>query len=175
MADLQPPFDPGRDHARGGGPAPVTLLVYGDYECPYTRMAYRAVQQVEGRLGDGLRFAFRHFPLVQIHPHAEPAAEAAEAAAAQGRFWAMHDLLFHRQKALEPADLRAYAGEVGLDLARYDAELAARAHADRVLADLRSGLQNGVRGTPTLFVDGALYEGSYAPEALEPALREATD
>jgi protein-disulfide isomerase len=167
MPDLTPPFDPARDHARGDASAP-TLLVFGDYECPYTRMAYRAVQQLEPRLA--LRFAFRHFPLSEIHPHAAGAAAAAEAAAAQGRFWPMHDLLFHRQKALSEPDLRSYAAEVGLDLERYDRDLAAAEGTERVLADLRSGLESGVRGTPTLFVDGALHRGSYEPEALEAAL-----
>lgn len=167
MPDLTPPVDTGRDHTRGDASAP-TLLVFGDYECPYTRMAYRAVQRLEPRLA--LRFAFRHFPLSEIHPHAAGAAAAAEAAAAQGRFWPMHDLLFHRQKALSEPDLRSYAAEVGLDLERYDRDLAAAEGAERVLADLRSGLESGVRGTPTLFIDGQRHHGSYEPEALEAAL-----
>ena len=109
-----------RDHVRGSrGP---TLLVFGDYECPYTRAAYRSVQALEAE-GVPFRFAFRHFPLVEIHPHALAAAEASEAAAAQGRFWPMHDLLFRRQQALERADLEGYADEIGLDAERFRQEL----------------------------------------------------
>jgi len=168
MPDLTPPLDTARDHVRGEAAAPVTLLVAGDYECPYTRLAYGSVQRLERRLP--LRLAFRHPPLTEIHPHAVGASAAAEAAAAQGRFWPMHDLLFHRQAALTEPDLRTYAAEIGLDLARYDREVAGAEGTEKVLADLRSGLESGVRGTPTLFVDGALYAGSYEPEPLQAAL-----
>jgi protein-disulfide isomerase len=109
------------DHVRG--PAGARLIVeYGDYECPYSRQAYRAIKRVEAQLHGGLRFAFRHFPLTEIHPHALAAAAAAEAAALQGSFWELHDLLFHRQQALDDDDLRRYAAELGLDVARFDSE-----------------------------------------------------
>src|SRR6267142_4665822 len=114
-----PPIDDGIDHVRG--PADARLIVeYGDYECPYSRKAFREIERVEQHLDGGLRFAFRHFPLMEIHPHALAAAAAAEAATRQGRFWEMHDLLFHRQKALDDENLLAYAGEVGLDVPRFD-------------------------------------------------------
>jgi hypothetical protein len=111
------------DHVRGG-PDGRLIVEYGDYECPYSRRAFRAIQRVESQLGDQVRFAFRHFPLTNIHPHALAAAAAAEAAALQGRFWEMHELLFHRQRALGDADLRAYATELGLDLERFDVDRA---------------------------------------------------
>src|SRR6201993_1833896 len=113
------PLDEHVDHVRGEAGAPV-ILEYGDYECPYSRQAFRALERVERELSGNVRFAFRHFPLTEIHPHALAAAAAAEAAARQDRFWEMHDLLFHRQKALEDDDLRSYASELGLDLTRFD-------------------------------------------------------
>ena len=165
-----PPFDPARDHALGAG-GPV-LLVYGDYECPYTRRAWRAAQEVRDA-GVPFTFAFRQFPLTQIHPHALAAAEAAEAAAVQGRFWELHDLLFHRQRALEEADLRRYAGEVGLDVEAWERDRTSQAVDDRLLADVEGGEAAGVRGTPTILLDGEPYEGSYEAEALAQALRPA--
>lgn len=166
------------DHARGGGPRPVELVMYGDYECPYTRAAYRNVQRLERRLSKDLRFVFRHFPLRAIHPHAQAAAEAAEAAHAQDSFWAMHNLMFKRQEALEAEDLRAYANDVGLKLERFEAELANHSHAERVERDVRTGLSANVGGTPTLFLAGRIYHGSYDARVLVPLieqLAEATD
>ena len=163
------------DHVRGSDHADVTLMVYGDYECPYTRKAYRIVQRLERRLGERLRFVFRHFPLVEIHPHAQPAAEAAEAASDQGHFWEMHDLLFRRQRALEHEDLRRYASELGLDAVRFGREVADRVHAPRINRDVVSGVGIGVRGTPTLFIDGRRYDGSYESEVLGPALERAAE
>lgn len=149
------------DHVRGPASAPV-IVEYGDYECPYSRMAYRSIRQVEKERPGGVRFAFRHFPLTAIHPHALAASRAAEAAAAQGRFWPMHDLLFQRQRALEDGDLRRYAAEVGLDVARFEADRAADAGLERIGRDVRSGEATGeVLGTPTLFIDGAVYPGAY--------------
>jgi len=149
-------------HVRGPADAPL-ILEYGDYECPYSRAAFRAIEQVEAKLDGRLRFAFRHFPLTEIHPHALAAAVAAEAAAAQERFWDMHGLLFHRQKALEDADLRSYAAELGLDLERFDDDRGSEAVRERIVQDARSGLESGeVHGTPTLFIDGVRHEGSYA-------------
>jgi protein-disulfide isomerase len=149
------------DHVRG--PAGATLIVeYGDYECPYSRQAYRAIERVEAKLGEGIRVAFRHFPLTEIHPHALAASHAAEAAAMQGRFWEMHEMLFRGQKALEDDDLRRYAIELGLDLVRFDSDRSGEAALERVRRDVRSGIASGeVRGTPTLFIDGVVHRGGY--------------
>lgn len=160
------PLDEEVDHVRG--PARGRLILeYGDYECPYSRQAYRVIGRLATRLPDRIRFAFRHFPLTEIHPHAASAAAAAEAAARQDRFWEMHDLLFHRQKALEPDDLRGYASEVGLDLARFGADYVSDWAVQRIARDIRSGFSSGqVLGTPTLFIDGVLHEGGHDEAAL---------
>jgi protein-disulfide isomerase len=160
-APLVEPLDEQVDHVRGEEGASV-ILEYGDYECPYSRQAFRAIERVESELSGRVRFAFRHFPLTQIHPHALAASAAAEAAARQGRFWEMHDLLFHRQKALEDDDLRSYANELGLDLTRFDRDRADPDVLARIERDVAGGDATGVvRGTPTLFVDGVLYQGGY--------------
>ena len=125
------PLDENVDHVRGA-PAGRLIIEYGDYECPYSRQAFHAIEQVERQLGGNVRFAFRHFPLTSIHPHALAAAAAAEAAALQGRFWDMHELLFHRQKALEGADLLRYAARLGLDVAAFDRDRTSSAVADRI-------------------------------------------
>jgi protein-disulfide isomerase len=143
------PLDERIDHVRGEAGAPV-ILEYGDYECPYSRQAFRAIERVERELAGRVRFAFRHFPLTQIHPHAPAASAAAEAAARQGRFWEMHELLFHRQKALEDDDLRNYATDIGLELAAFDRYRVGDDVALRVARDVDSGEASGVvRGTPT--------------------------
>src|SRR5689334_13196146 len=164
------------DHVRG--PAGGHLIVeYGDYECPYSRRAYHEIERVEQTLNGGntgsrgVRFAFRHFPLTQIHPHAWAAATAAEAAALQGRFWDMHELLYHRQKALDDGDLRGYAAQLGLDVAAFDRDRASTAVADRIRRDVDSGLASGqVLGTPTLFINGVVHRGGYDPPTLLTAL-----
>ena len=164
------PLDPGVDHARGG-PNGRLLVEYGDYECPYSRQAYREIQRLEQELGDEMRFAFRHFPLTEIHPHAAAAAAAAEAGAMQGRFWDMHDHLFHHQHALEDQDLERYAAVLGLDVERFKADRGAGAVLERVIRDFRSGMETGeVRGTPTLFIDGAVHRGAYDLETLRAAM-----
>lgn len=172
-ADQQPaiqPLDDALDHVRGA-PGGRVILVYGDYECPYTRQAYREIQRVESYLADRVRFAFRHFPLTEIHPHALAASRAAEAAMNQGRFWEMHETLFHRQQALDDEDLDRYATELGLDLAAFDRDRRGEAVLERIERDFRSGLDSGqVLGTPTLFIDGLLHDGSYDAEALLAAL-----
>jgi protein-disulfide isomerase len=156
------------DHVRGPEDARV-VLEYGDYECPFSRAAFRAIEQVEKRVP--IRFAFRHFPLTDIHPHALAASEAAEAAYAQGRFWEMHELLFHCQLALEDDDLRGYAAEVGLDTARFDGDRAGAAVLERIRRDVESGEATGeILGTPTLFVDGVVHRGGHEVEALLAAL-----
>jgi protein-disulfide isomerase len=164
------PLDENVDHVRGA-PAGRLIIEYGDYECPYSRQAFHAIQQVERQLGGTIRFAFRHFPLTGIHPHALAAAAAAEAAALQGRFWDMHGMLFHRQKALEDGDLRRYAVQLGLDAAAFDRDRAGPAVADRIRRDVDSGLASGqVLGTPTLFIDGVVHRGGYDPPTLLAAL-----
>ena len=158
------------DHVRGEAGAPV-ILEYGDYECPYSRQAFRAIERVERELSGRVRFAFRHFPLTEIHSHALAASKAAEAAARQDRYWEMHSLLFHRQKALEEDNLRSYATEIGLDLARFDRDRADPEVMARIERDVTSGEATGVvRGTPTLFIDGGLYQGGYDPGAFIEAL-----
>src|SRR5690348_5577055 len=136
------PLDEKADHVRGS-PASPLILEYGDYQCPYSRQAFQAIEQIERQLGGNMRFAFRHFPLTSIHPHALAAAAAAEAAALQGRFWDMHDLLFHRQKALDDDDLRGYAGELGLDLERFDGGWRSEPVLARIARDVESGLGSG--------------------------------
>ena len=164
------PLDERIDHVRGD-PAAAVILMYGDYECPFSRQAFRAIERVERELSGGVRFAFRHFPLTEIHPHALAASSAAEAAAHQDRFWEMHDLLFHRQKALADDDLRGYAEELGLDVVRFDRDRGAAEVLARIGRDVASGEATGVvRGTPTLFVDGVLYHGGYDPAAFIEAL-----
>ena len=164
------PLDETVDHVRG--PATARLIVeYGDYECPYSRQAFREIERVEAQLGEGVRFAFRHFPLTGIHPHALAASLAAEAVALQDRFWEMHELLFNRQHALADDDLRRYAGELGLDLARFDLDRSGLAVLERVRRDVRGGDASGeVRGTPTLFIDGLVHRGGYAAPTLLEAL-----
>jgi protein-disulfide isomerase len=162
-----------RDHVQGPTDARVTLVEYGDYECPYTGRAYPIVKELQRVLGDQLRFVFRNFPLTEIHPHAEQAAEAAEAAGAQGKFWEMHDLLFEHQKALNVANLRAYAGQLALDVTRFERELVDRAYAPRVQSDVEGGERSGVEGTPTFFVNGRRHDGSFDVETLLRTIRGA--
>ena len=162
-----------RDHIQGPADAPVTLLEYGDYECPYCGAAYPIVKEVQARIGERLRFVFRNFPITTSHPHAERAAEAAEAAATQGSFWRMHDVLYENQKRLGDEDLRTYAQQVGLDLDVFDRELAEHVHAARVQEDFMSGVRSGVNGTPTFYVNGARYDDSYDLDTLLGALEAA--
>jgi protein-disulfide isomerase len=162
-----------RDHAQGPANAPVTLVEYGDYECPHCGRAHPIVKDVQRRLGKKLRFVFRHFPLATIHPHAEHAAEAAEAAAAQGHFWEMHDAIFEHQDALDDRHLAGYASAIGLDAARLEEELAGHTHAPRVREDFMSGVRSGVNGTPTFFINGDRYEGSWEAAPLTAALTAA--
>jgi protein-disulfide isomerase len=155
------PLDEAVDHVRGPL-ASRGIVEYGDYECPYSRKAFRHIQRVESRLDGGVRFAFRHFPLTEIHPHALAASAAAEAAARQDRFWDMHELLFHRQQALDDDDLRRYAEELGLDLPQFDSDRSSGDVLARISRDVESGLATGeVQGTPTLFIDGVVYRGAY--------------
>ena len=161
------------DHSQGLADAPVTLVEYGDFECPHCRRAYPIVKQVQARLGPRLRFVFRNFPLKEVHVHAEHAAEVAEAAAAQGKFWAMHDRLFERQFALEDENLIEYASELGLDAPRVARELAAHLYKAQVRDDFMSGVRSGVNGTPTFFINGVRHDGSWDAEPLAAALEAA--
>lgn len=165
VARLTLPVGP-RDHARGPATAPVTLVEYGDYECPHCGRAYPIVKAVQERMGPRLRFVFRNFPLREAHPNAQRAAEAAEAAGAQGKFWEMHDRLFERQFALDEDYLIEYAGDLGLDVERFRRELAARTYEPRVREDFRSGVLSGVNGTPTFFVNGVRHDGAWDVDAL---------
>jgi protein-disulfide isomerase len=160
---LTPPVS-AADHVAGPDDAPVTLVEYGDYECPYCGMAHPIVKAAQRVLGSQLRFVFRNFPLAEIHPHARLAARAAEAAAAQGRFWEMHDMLFEHQNALEFDELVGYAKSIGLDTTQFARELEAGTYEKRVRDDFRSGVRSGVNGTPTFFVNGDRYDGSWANE-----------
>lgn len=155
------PLDEEVDHIRGTSAGHV-IVEYGDYECPYSRQAFREIGRVEQGVSGDIRSAFRHFPLTEIHPHAFAAAAAAEAAALQDRFWDMHELLFHRQKALEDGDLRRYAAGIGLDVALFDRDRTGAAVLGRMRRDVESGLASGqVRGTPTLFINGVVHRGGY--------------
>ena len=172
---LTPPVGP-NDHAAGPADAPVTLVEYGDFECPYCGQAYPIVKALQERLGDRLRVVFRNFPLSESHPHAEHAAEAAEAAGAQGRFWEMHDMLYENQGALGDRALIGYATQLGLDAARVTRELESGTFADKVRADFRGGVRSGVNGTPTFFINGERYDGSWGDvDGFARALGEAAE
>ena len=161
------------EHVLGNPDAPVTVLEYADFECPFCGDAFAVVEEIRRRLGDRLRFVFRHFPVPAIHPNARRAAEAAEAAAAQGAFWPMHDLLYGRQPSLAEPDLVRYAAELGLEAERFGRELRERAHAERVAEDLRSGERSGVQGTPTFFVNGTRHDGPWSLRELLAAVEAA--
>jgi len=172
-AVLTVPVAEDRDHIQGPAEAAVTLVEYGDYQCPYCGAAYPIIKEVQARMGESLRFVFRNFPISTSHPHAEQAAEAAEAAAHQGRFWDMHDLLYENQSRLGEEDLRSYAKELELDVPTFDRELAEHVHAERVREDFMSGVRSGVNGTPTFYVNGARHDGSYEIETLLAVLERA--
>jgi protein-disulfide isomerase len=163
----------GRDHTQGRIDAPTALVEYGDFQCPYCAEAHSVVKAIQERLGERLCFAYRHFPLANMHPYAEHAAEAAEAAGAQGRFWEMHDVLFENQNALDDESLQEYAESIGLDVKRFMEEMANGAHADRVKEDFRGGVRNGVNGTPTFFINGERYDGELDAASLFAALSES--
>jgi protein-disulfide isomerase len=163
-----------RDHIQGPATAAVTLVQYGDYECPYTRQSTTVVRAIQQQLGDQLRFVFRNFPLTTIHPHALHAAFAAETAATQGKFWEMHDYIFHHQHTLEDTDLEQFAGAVGLDIQQYARDMAELRSLARIEEDMEGGERSGVQGTPTFFINGILYRGSWEQDALLAALEAAS-
>ena len=162
-----------RDHVQGPATAPVTLVEYGDYECPYCRAAVPIVQELQQLLGDQLRYVFRHFPITESHTHARQAAEVAEAAGAQGRFFEMHAALFENQEALERDHLVSYAADLGLDVDRIRGELRAHSHAGRVDEDFESGLSSGARGTPTFYLDEIRYDGIIGVRQMLSAIQQA--
>jgi protein-disulfide isomerase len=158
---LTMPVSKSNDHIQGSADAPVILVEYGDFECPYTRQAFPIVKEIRARLGDTICFVFRNFPLNEIHPHAEHAAEAAEAAAAQNKFWQMHDHLFEHQEALDDHHLTVYALRIGLDTDRFKREMSEHIYAPALMESLKDGIKSGVEGTPTFFLNGVRYEGSW--------------
>lgn len=148
-----------RDHIQGPATAEVTVVEYGDYQCPYCLQAYPIMLDIQEYMGDRMRLVFRNFPLRTIHPDAQNAAEAAEAAGAQGKFWAMHDYLFEHQSRLDHGSLLAYAADVGLDVAQFAHDLDTHVFEARVREDFMSGIRSGVNGTPTFFINGVRYDG----------------
>jgi protein-disulfide isomerase len=160
---------------RGPADAPVTLVEYGDFECPHCGQAHLVVDQIEGLLGDSLCLVFRHFPLSTVHPHAQMAAEAAEAAGAQRRFWEMHDVLFENQHALDEVHLVQYAEMIGLDLQRFVRDLEEDRFAAKVREDFLSGVHSGVNGTPTFFINGVRHNGGYDLHSLLAGINDAVE
>lgn len=160
-----------KDHIQGAKNAPVTLVEYGDYECPVCGAAYPIVKDIQGQLGDRVRFVFRNFPLAQMHPHAAQSAEAAESANAQGKFWEMHDTLYENQGNLTEKDLLGYGEKLGLDENQFRADLQNEAYNERIEADLMSGAESGVNGTPTFFINGARFDGNWQNGELLTALQ----
>jgi protein-disulfide isomerase len=169
---LTEPVGP-RDHARGEPAADLELVMYGDFECPYCTAAQSILERVRARLGDRLRFVFRHFPLEEVHPHARQAAEAAEAAAAQGKFWEMHDALYGAGGRLGEADLIAVARRLELDADQVDEALLSRRHRDEVDHDIATGRASGATGTPAFFANGIRVEGAFDAGSLVEALTES--
>ena len=170
-ATLTPPVS-GRDHAEGPATAPVTLVEYGDYQCPYCGAAYPVVKRLQHALGKTLRFVFRNFPLTQAHPYAMIAAEAAEAAALQGKFWAMHDLLYENQEFLQPDVLPAWAEKLGLDLEEFGTAIKQGTVTKRIKEDRMGGIRSGVNGTPCFFINGTRYDGAPDYDSLRAVLEE---
>jgi len=171
---LTQPVSAARDHIIGTLDAPVTLVEYGDYECPYCALAHQVVAELREKMSTQLCFAFRHFPLTTIHLRAQAAAEAAEAAGTQHRFWEMHDILYRHQQQLDDVHLVAYAHILKLDLVRFRSELDSHAHLPKVKEDFMSGIRSGVNGTPAFYINGARHDGSWDLPALLAAVRAAS-
>ena len=169
---LTVPVNIGSDHVRGSINAPITLVEYGDYECPYTGLAYPIIKEIMKQLGDKIYIVFRNVPRNDIHPHAQAAAEAAEAAAAQDKFWQMHDYLFEHQKALDYNHLLEYAQKVGLDIDRFKKEMSGHIYASLINESLRNGIDSGVEGTPTFFLNGVHYEDSWDLDTFSNVLKK---
>ncbi len=159
-----------QDHVQGSSTAPVTLVEYGDFECPWCRRAAPHIRAILDEFDGRVRFVFRHLPLTDVHPNAALAAVAAEAAGAQGRFWEMHDLLFEHQDALQLGDLIGYAGELGLDPVRFEADLRSDRLSAKVTQDVNSAEESGVAGTPTYFINDVRYRGALDPAVISAEL-----
>ncbi len=170
MATLTQPVS-ADDHAEGSADAPLTLVEYGDYQCPYCGAAYPVVKRLQKKLGKKLRFVFRNFPLTQAHPYALIAAEAAEAAALQGKFWEMHDLLFEQQTSLKPEVVPLWAKRIGLNVGKFEDHIKQGVVEKRIKEDRQSGIRSGVNGTPTFFINGIRYDGSPDYASLLAALK----
>jgi Na+/H+ antiporter NhaA len=173
ILDLAEDVDPDRDHIRGPDDAPVTLVEYGDFECPYCGQAEQVIRELLSSLGSDVSYVWRHLPLTDVHPRAQVASEASEAAAAQGKFWDMYDTLLSHQDELAPRDLTRYADQLGLDVGRFTDELRRREHAPRVREDVASADESGVSGTPTFFINGRRHYGVYDIDTLTDAVRAA--
>jgi formate-nitrite transporter family protein len=171
VANVTVPEITATDHVLGAGDAPVTVLEYGDYECPFCRGAARDLHRMLDLYPGSIRFVFRNFPIPQLHPHAEQAAEAAEAAAAQGRFWEMYELLLRPSSGLDLDSLLGYARDLGLDLDRFGQEVTGGAYAAKIEQDVQEGFRNGVNATPKFYVDGRRIDGKFPLEGLEDAIR----
>jgi protein-disulfide isomerase len=169
---LSLPVSESRDHILGPVTAPVTLVEYGDYECPYCAQAYLITKEIQERLGDKLRFVFRNFPVTKIRPHAYETALAAEAAAAQGKFWEMYDYLFKHGQAVTNDSLRRSAASLGLNLTRFDSEFHDRIYSNHIDEDIQSGKNSGVKSTPTFFINSELYNDAWDLDSLLGALDE---
>jgi protein-disulfide isomerase len=171
-AKLSLPVSATRDHVRGPVDAPVTLVEYGDYECPFCAAAHGVVNAIHAQMGDRLCFVFRHFPLTTVHPHAQRAAEAAEEGASQGRFWTMHDVLFENQDCLTDDGLLGYARAVRLNLERFRENLIRHLHLPRVREDFMSGVRSGVNGTPSFYINGIRHDGAWDYPTLSTVLQQ---
>jgi protein-disulfide isomerase len=171
---LSMPIDESRDHIQGPATAAVTLVEYGDYECPYCAQAYLIIKEVQERLGRKLRFVFRSFPLTGLRPHAYQSALAVETAAAQGRFWDLYDFLFKHGEVLTDDNLRQSAAKLGLNIEKFDREFRDRIYSIHVDEDIQSGTESGVTKTPTFFINGDRYDNSWDLDRLLSALDEAS-
>ncbi|NML65311.1 DsbA family protein [Hymenobacter sp. RP-2-7] len=165
MSHLQPEIGAG-DHRQGPADAPLQLVEYGDYQCSYCGEAYPAIKAAQQALGDKLAFVFRNFPLPDVHPQAQGAALAAEAAAQQGKFWEMHNALYEHQNQLDDQHLEGFAQRLGLDVERFKRDMQSQAAADKVEADFESGIRSGVNGTPSFFVNGQKFDGNWQGQGL---------
>jgi protein-disulfide isomerase len=172
-ATLVMPVLPERDHIRGPASASVTLLEYGDYECPYCHAAHAVVNTLQAQLQSRVRFVFRHFPLTTIHPHAQVAAEAAEAAGSQRKFWQMHDALFSTEAPLTSSLLITAAAAIGLDMPSFHSELTRHVHVPRIREDFMSGVRSGVHGTPTFYINAIRHDGAWDLSTLTNAVNHS--
>jgi protein-disulfide isomerase len=170
-SNLSLPVNSTRDHIQGPDTAPVTLVECGDYQCPYCGQAYPIIKQIQDEFGENLRFVFRNFPLIQAHPHAQHAAEAAESAAYQSKFWDMHDYLYEHQQALDDKHLEEYAIALGLDLSTFNHDMTYHTHASHIREDFLSGVRSGVNGTPAFYINGIRHDDSWDIDTLSKALR----